>query len=410
MGLQRILQAGDDSKMDLKTAIEAISDEIADSLISVRRTIHKRPELAFEEHETSALVADHLKSLGVFQRNGVAGTGVIGLIEGASDGPTLAIRADMDALPVQEATGLSFASEIPGKMHACGHDGHTAILLGVATVLARLKGQLPGRVKLVFQPAEEALSGAQAMIDDGVLDDPAVDFCLGYHNWPPLPGGTIGFHPDVAFSSSDAFDLVLSGKSGHAAHPHLSIDVVAAAGYFLTQLQTLVSREIAPVHPAVVSVGSIHGGTARNILPESVRMEGTVRTQSMQAKQKVEEGMRRLLDGLRTAMRVDYELDYQPGVPVLRNNKDVLATVLDAAHEMVGGEKVHELPEGSMGSEDFALFTSRFPSAHLRIGSGIEGLETALHRSNFDLNEDAIPTAVRVVSRAAFAILEGRSR
>ena len=396
--------------MDLKASIDAITDEIADDLVSVRRTIHQHPELAFEEHQTSALVAERLKALGVFRRNGVGGTGVVGVIEGGGEGPTLAIRADMDALPVLEATGLPFASEIPGKMHACGHDGHTAILLGVATVLTRLKDALPGRVKLIFQPAEEALSGAQAMIDDGVLDDPAIDLCLGYHNWPPLPGGSIGYHPDVAFSSSDSFNVVLRGKSGHAAHPHLSVDVVVAAGHFMTQLQTLVSREVSPLQPAVVSVGSIHGGTARNILPDSVTLEGTVRTQSMDAKRKIEEGMRRLLDGLRTGLRIDYELDYQPGVPVLRNDKTVLATVLEAAREMLGVDQVRELPEGSMGSEDFALFTNRFPSAHLRIGSAIDGLETALHRNNFNLNEDAIPTAVRVVSRAAFAILEEHGR
>jgi len=390
--------------MDLKSAIDAICSEITDDLVSIRRTIHQNPELGFEEHETSALVTDYLKSLGVFERGGIAGTGVVGRIDGTSNGPTLLIRADMDALPVTEDTGLPFASRNPGKMHACGHDSHTAILLGVATVLSRLKDKLPGRIKLVFQPAEETLYGAQRMIEDGVLDD-TVDFCLGYHNWPLLPGGSVGYHPDVAFASSDSFDLTLKGKSGHAAHPHLSVDVVTAAGYFLTQLQTLVSREVAPLQPAVVSVGSIHGGTARNVLPDSVVLEGTVRTQNMEAKKKVEEGMRRLLDGLKLGMRIDYDLNYQNGVPVLRNTPEVLETVLGAAREMLGDGNVRELPDGSMGSEDFALFTSRYPSAHLRIGSKIDGLDTALHRSNFNLHEDSIPTAVKVVSRAAFAIL-----
>lgn len=395
---------------DLKPAIDAIVDEIAEDLVAIRRAIHRHPELGFEEHETAARVASHLKAIGVEFRDGIAGTGILGRIDGGRDGPTLLIRADLDALPIHEETGLDFASEVPGKMHACGHDAHSAILIGVADVLKRLSDRLPGRVTLLFQPAEEKLLGAQAMLDAGVHEDPPVDFCLGYHNWPPLPGGTVGYHPDVAFSSSDSFDIVLRGKSGHAAHPHLSNDVVAAAGYFLTQVQTLVSREVPPIHPAVVSIGSIHGGTMRNILPDSVRMEGTVRTQSMEAKRIIEAGMRRLLDGLATAMRVEVELDYVPGVPVLRNDKAVLATVLDAAREMVGAEKVIELPQGSMGSEDFALFTDRFPGAHLRIGSGIAGYETALHRSNFNLDEAAIPAAVRTVSRAAFAILEAHNR
>ncbi len=391
--------------MDLKSSIDAITAETTDDLIAIRRTIHRHPELGFEEFETSKLIAKHLEDLGVPYRSGIGQTGVVGLIEGASPGPTVAIRGDMDALPVQEETGLPFASEIPGKMHACGHDGHTTILLGIAGVLSRLRDHLPGRVKLIFQPAEEGLHGAQAMIDDGVLDDPEVDFCLGYHNWPPLAAGTVGYHPDVAFSSSDAFDLTLKGIAGHAAHPHLSVDVIVAAGQFVSQLQTLVSREVAPIQPAVVSVGTIHGGTARNILPDTVTLQGTVRTQSVEAKQKIEAGMRRLLEGLKLGMRVDYDLDYQPGVPVLRNDQRVLSHVLGAAREMLGSDNIIEIPEGSMGSEDFAFFTTRLPSAHLRIGSKIDGLVTALHRGNFNFNEEAIPTAVRVVSRAAIAVL-----
>jgi len=223
-------------------------------------------------------------------------------------------------------------------------------LWGIAGVLSRLRDHLPGRVKLIFQPAEEGLHGAQAMIDDGVLDDPEVDFCLGYHNWPPLAAGTVGYHPDVAFSSSDAFDLTLKGIAVHAAHPHLSVDVIVAAGQFVSQLQTLVSREVAPIQPAVVSVGTIHGGTARNILPDTVTLQGTVRTQSVEAKQKIEAGMRRLLEGLKLGMRVDYDLDYQPGVPVLRNDQRVLSHVLGAAREMLGSDNIIEIPEGSMGS------------------------------------------------------------
>jgi amidohydrolase len=391
-----------------KNVIEEIAERtenLTGKLVEIRRTIHSNPELGFQEKETAALISGELTRMGIPHRNGVGKTGVVGLIEGAKDGKTLLIRADMDCLPVEEKTGLPFASQNPGRMHACGHDVHTTILLGVAEVLNGFRDQLAGRIKLVFQPNEEGLTGAQSMIDDGVLEDPSIDLCLGYHNWPPLAGGVIGYHPDVCFSSSDAFDLVIKGRSGHAAHPHLSIDTITAAAYFVTQLQTVVSREISPLHPSVVSIGKIEGGTVRNVLPDSVRLEGTVRTQNAETKEKIEQAIRRILDGLKVGMRIDYDLDYQPGVPVLRNNKDVLKSVLASARSVLGDDKVVELPEGSMGSEDFAHFTVRYPSAHLRIGGKIEGLDTALHRSNFDCNEQAIPTGVKAVSQAAMDLL-----
>lgn len=390
---------------DVAKEIAERAESLNGQLIDIRRTIHQNPELGFEEKQTSALISGELTRLGIPHRNGVAKTGVVGLIEGTREGKTLLLRADMDCLPVEEKTGLPFASQNPGRMHACGHDVHTTILLGVAEVLNGLRDRLTGRVKLVFQPNEEGLTGAQAMIEDGVLEDPPVDMCLGYHNWPPLEAGTVGYHPDVCFSSSDAFDLVLTGRSGHAAHPHLAIDTVTAAAYFVTQLQTVVSREISPLHPSVVSIGKIEGGTARNVLPESVRLEATVRTQDGEAKTLIENAIRRILDGLKTGMRIDYDLDYQPGVPVLRNDKDVLKQVLGSVRSVLGEDKVIELPGGSMGSEDFAFFTELYPSAHLRIGGKIDGLDTALHRSNYDCNELAIPTGVKAVSQAAVDLL-----
>lgn len=392
--------------MSINETINQAAGRIEDELVRIRRAIHQNPELGFQEHETATLVGSYLEKLGVPFRTGVGRTGVVGLIEGAKDGPTLAIRADMDALPIQENTGLPFASKNPGKMHACGHDVHTAALLGVASVMNGLRGSFAGRVKLIFQPNEEGLDGAQAMIADGVFENPAIDRCLSYHNWPSLAAGKIGYHQDVSFASSDAFDLTLRGVSGHAAHPHMAVDVITAGAYFITQLQTVVSREVSPVQPAVVSIGKVEGGTARNILPDSLRIEGTVRTQNEAAKAIIAAAFRRLLEGMKIGMRVDYELDYRPGVPVLRNDKGVLARVLASASDILGADNVVELPEASMGSEDFAFFSVRFPSAHLRIGSRIEGLDTALHRSNFTCNELAIPTAVRAVSRAAFDLLQ----
>ena len=391
--------------MNINKAIDTKTADIKDTLVEVRRAIHANPELGFEEIETARLVSRTLERLGIEHRTEVGKTGVVGVIEGASDGPTLAIRADMDCLPVQEETGLPFASKNPGKMHACGHDVHTTILLGVAEVLSGIRERLRGRVKLVFQPNEEGLIGAQAMIADGVFENPAIDMCLGYHNWPALEAGKVGYLPDVCFASSDAFDLEIVGLSGHAARPHLAVDAVTAAGYFITQVQTVVSREVSPLHPTVISIGRIEGGTARNILPPSVSLQGTVRTQDSAAKEHVDAAIKRLLDGLKAGMRIDYELDYQPGVPVLRNDKAVLAQVLAAARNILGDGNVVELPEDSMGSEDFAFFTERFPGAHIRIGSKIDGLDTALHRNNLDCNELAIPTGVRAISKAAVDLL-----
>ncbi|MDP6883069.1 MAG: amidohydrolase [Rhodospirillales bacterium] len=245
--------------MGSKNAITGLTEKITDELIQIRRTIHQNPELGFEEFETAKLVSGALDRMGILQRTGVGGTGVVGIIEGAGSGKTVAIRADMDALPIDEQSGVSFASKVPGKMHACGHDVHTVIALGAAMVLNQMKDQLKGRVKLIFQPNEEGLEGAQAMIKDGVFEDPAIDIVLGYHNWPLLEAGKVGYHAGAVFAASNFFDITLKGLSGHAAHPHTTVDTIAAAASFITQLQTIVSREIAPTDPAVVSIGKIEG-------------------------------------------------------------------------------------------------------------------------------------------------------
>lgn len=391
--------------MDTNNAISGLTEKITDELIQIRRTIHQNPELGFEEFETAKLVSEALDKMGILQRTGVGGTGVIGIIEGANPGKTIAIRADLDALPIDEQSGVSFASKVPGKMHACGHDAHTSIALGTAMVLNQMKDQLKGRVKLIFQPNEEGLGGAKAMIEDGVLEDPAIDIILGYHNWPLLEAGKVGYQGGAVFAASDFFDVTLKGVSGHAAHPHTTVDTIAAAAFFITQLQTIVSREIAPVDPAVVSVGKIEGGTARNIIAGEVCLSGGIRGQSTEVMKRVEETMRRLLDGIKAGMRVDYELDYRVAVPVLRNDLEVLDQVLVSARKILGEENVEALDYSSMGSEDLAFFTERLPSAHLRIGSKIDGLDTMLHKANYDCNELAIPTGVRAVSQAAADLL-----
>lgn len=386
--------------MDLGSRIAQLVDARTRELVALRRQLHQHPELAFEEHETARAVAGFLAKLGVEFRTGVGKTGVVALIEGAKPGRTVGIRADMDALPIHEQTGLAFASQVPGKMHACGHDVHTVIALGVAAALAELKSELAGRVKLIFQPAEETLSGAQAMIADGVLADPKIDVILGYHNWPAVAAGKVGYNADVVMASADAFDITLKGREGHGAHPHMGIDALAGAAHFVSQLQTIVSREVKPVSPAVVTVGELHAGTARNIIAGRALLKGIVRTMEAGLSEKVEEAMRRMLEGIKTGMRVDYTLDWKRVAPALRNHAPTLARLLESARAALGAQNVLELPEPSMGSEDFAWFAERVPAAHLRIGSKIDGLETAIHRANYDCNDLAIAVGVRVMTRA----------
>ena len=392
--------------MDINRRIAASVENLAAELIALRRKLHEHPELAFEEHETAKAVAGFLEKLGIPFRKAVGKTGIVALIDGGKPGPTVGIRADMDALPINEQTGLPFASKVPGKMHACGHDVHTVIALGVAATLAGMKSELRGRVKLIFQPAEETLSGAQAMIADGALEDPKMDVVLGYHNWPAVEAGKVGYNTEAVMSSADAFDITLKGREGHGAHPHMGIDALAAGAYLVAQLQTIVSREVKPLSPAVLTVGEFHAGTARNIIAGAAQLKGIVRTMEAGVSAQIEAAMRRMLEGIKASMRVEYTLDWKRVAPALRNHKPTLERVLRAAREALGAENVVELPEESMGSEDFAWFAERVPAAHLRIGSKIAGLDTAIHRANYDCNEAAIPLGVRVMTRAVLELAE----
>ena len=390
--------------MDLNQRIAGIAEQLTPQLVELRKKLHQHPELAFEEHETAKAVGAFLAKRGIQFKTGIGKTGIVALVEGAKPGPTLGIRADMDALPIHEATGLAFASKIPGKMHACGHDVHTVIALGVAATLNEMKDSLNGRIKFIFQPAEETLSGAQAMIADGVLDDPKMDFILGYHNWPAVPAGKVGYNAEVVMASADAFDITLKGREGHGAHPHMGIDALAAAAQLVSQLQTIVSREVKPISPAVVTVGELHAGTARNVIAGAAVLRGIVRTMEPGLSEKIEQAMRRMLEGIKTGMRVDYTLDWKRVAPALRNDRPTLGRVLASAKDVLGPDNVIELPEPSMGSEDYAWFAEEIPSAHLRIGSKIDGLDTAIHKANYDCNELAIPLGVRVISRAVLEL------
>jgi amidohydrolase len=371
------------------------------SLVAIRRDLHAHPELAFEETRTAGVVAAELARLAIPHRTGLGRTGVVGVIEGGRPGPTLAIRADMDALPIHEDTGLPYASTVAGKMHACGHDIHTTTLLGVAAVLRDMAPQLAGRVLLVFQPAEEILEGAAAMIADGAAE--GIDLALGFHNHPDMKVGTFGFARGACLAASDRFDLIVRGKSGHAAHPYAAVDPIVAAANFVAQVQTVVSREVKPLHPAVVTIAQFTGGTTYNIIPERVHLRGTVRTLHEAARETAEVAIRRLVAGLETGMRVACTLDYQRKVPPLVNDDRVLEPTMAAVRAQFG--EVVEEGEASMGSEDFAEFAARAPSFQLRIGSGAEGRDDRLHNDKYQPDERCIGLGVQALSRAALDLL-----
>ncbi|MBI0534089.1 amidohydrolase [Roseomonas sp. KE2513] len=381
--------------------IAEAAEALAPGLVAIRRDIHAHPELAMEEVRTAGIVSRELERLGIAHRTGLGRTGIIGMIEGGRPGPTLAIRADMDALPIHEETGLPFASTVDGKMHACGHDIHTSTLLGVASVLKDLAPMLAGRVALVFQPAEETLEGAAAMIADGAAE--GFDMALGFHNHPDMPVGETGFVRGACLAASDRFDLVLRGKSGHAAHPESAVDPIVAAAHFVSQAQTVVSREVDPLKPAVVTIGMMAGGATYNIIPERVALKGTVRTLDAGTRDIAEGALRRLVAGLELGFRVQASLDYRRMVPALVNDDGVLERVVPAVAAQLGRAPVEGLP--SMGSEDFSEFAALVPSMHLRVGSGAPGRADRLHNAGYQPDEGCISVGVQALSRAALELL-----
>ena len=370
-------------------------------LIEMRRDIHSHPELAFEEIRTAGIVSAELSRMGISHRTGVGRTGVVGVIEGGRPGPTLALRADMDALPIHEETGLAFASKFDGKMHACGHDIHTVTLLGAAEVLNGMRENLAGRIVLIFQPAEEVLEGAPAMIADGAAD--GVDMAIGFHNHPHQPVGTFGFVRGPSLAASDRFDITLRGKSGHAAHPYAAVDPIVGAAHLITQLQTVVSREQKPLHPCVVTVGMFQAGTTYNIIPERVHLKGTVRTLHAEARDVAEAAIRRLVEHQAAAMRLTATLDYRRMVASLVNDDRVLKPAIASVRAHFG-EVVHE-GEPSMGAEDFSAFAEKVPAFHLGIGAGAPGRNDPLHNADYQPDERCVALGVQALSRIAVDML-----
>ena len=387
------------------TLLEKIEQNKED-LLNIRHQIHRHPETAFEEVETTKLIKKVLDDAGIENHPNGDSTGVIGLIHSAKEGPVLAIRADIDALPIKENTGLPFSSEVPGKCHACGHDLHTTVLLGAARLLKEYQNDLCGTIKLIFQPAEEVMTGAAKTIANGALENPKPDFILACHTWPDMPAGSIGVRKGTMLGASDSFKVKVIGKGGHAAHPQKGIDPVVIAAHIITQLQTIVSRRVAAIDPVVVTVGHLEAGTAANIIPNEAYFEGTVRTQSNETRKHVAEILEQLAVGTARAMGGDAEVSYTFGVGPTISDDHLVDQISETVTEILGSDKLLQVPSPSMGSEDFARYLEHIPGAIFRLGTHNDAPESklALHNASLLFDEKAIPTGVATMVGAAFKI------
>jgi amidohydrolase len=390
--------------------VDALRQEIVDlreEMVALRREFHRFPELGMEERRTAETVAGRLSDLGLDVRTGIGQTGVVGLLEGDNPGKTILLRADMDALPIQEMHDFPHRSQNPGVMHACGHDGHMAILLTVAKLLATRRAHIRGRVKFVFQPGEEGMGGARFMIRDGVLKEPGVDAAFALHLIAQMPVGLIGLRTGPLMASMDSFTIRITGKGGHAAMPEGGVDAIFMTAQAITALQGLITREVSPLTPLVVHVGTIHGGEAFNIVAERVEMKGTVRTLDEMLRRSIPARMDRILKGATSALRGTHDLQYDFGYPPVVNNRAMADVVRTAAAQVVGTEKVIELP-ATMASDDMAFFLEKVPGCYFFVGAGEpgEGISQPHHNARFDIDEESLVVGAETLGRVALTYLQ----
>jgi len=384
-------------------------DELMPGLVAMRRDLHEHPELSFEEYRTSGIVAQRLQALGLEVQTGVAKTGVVGLLRGGASkagAKTIAIRADMDALPIHELNEIEYRSRTDGKMHACGHDGHTSILLTVADILSKRRMELAGNVKFIFQPAEERVGGAKPMVEEGTMQD--VDGVIGLHLISGYPQGRVGVRAGAVFASADRIEFTVRGRGGHAAIPEQSIDPIVASAHIITALQTLISRETSPFSPAVITIGTINAGTAFNIIPESVKMQGTMRAYSNEHREYLLRRIREVAGGVAAALHATCEVQLFDGCPPCINDPAMTELVHRAAVATVGEQRVDSGAEVmTTGSDDMAYFLQAVPGCYFIVGARSEDKDAIYphHHPRFNIDEDALPIAVEVLTRAAVDFL-----
>ena len=369
---------------------------IKDELIEIRRNIHKHPELGFEEYKTSKLIKDFLDSEAI-EYYSISKTGVCGIIHGkTSKGKTIGVRADIDALPIVDKKKCSYRSEEEGKMHACGHDAHTAILLGVAKILNKNKDIFSGNIKLIFEPAEETTGGAKLMIEEGILVKPDVDAFIGLHVTESVDCGQIKIKKGMVNAASNPFIIKIKGLGGHGAYPHITIDPIVISAHVIIALQTIVSREIAPLNPSVITIGSIHGGTAQNIIPEDVILKGTIRTTSKKDREFIVKRVQEVTNGICNLFRAKADIIIEEGYPCLYNDQDMTESAIASIQKIIGTQNIINEPSPSMGVESFAYFANEKPSVFYSLGTRNKSKNTDMpsHGSYFDIDEDAIELGV----------------
>lgn len=388
--------------------IKTLSSKHFPKMVKLRREFHQYPELAFSEFKTSERVAKELKKLRIPVKTGIAKTGLVGVLTGRRTGKTVALRADMDALPIEEQTDFPCKSKNKGVMHACGHDVHMACAIGAAIILSQLKDELNGNVKFIFQPSEEVLpGGAKPMIRAGVLKNPNVSGIFGLHCEPGIPVGKIGVKDGPLMAQVDDFDITISGSSGHGARPHQGVDAIVVASQVIQALQTIPSRRIDPVEPVVISVGKIEGGTARNIICDRVTLKCTARSLSKEVARKIPVLLKTIISGVTKSAGASFELTYSPGYPVLMNHPAATDLARGTVAGMFGRQALFEIKKPEMGAEDFAYFLQKVPGTFLRLGirSPKKGAIYPWHHPKFTVDEDVIKIGTAVLAGVALDFL-----
>ncbi len=385
------------------TQIKDLATQLAPRLIEIRRHIHSHPELSGQEYQTAAFVAGVLSSCGIHAEEGIGKTGVVGELAGTGeDNRILAIRTDMDALPIEERTGLDFASRQSGIMHACGHDVHTTVGLGTAMILSQIAQELPGKVRFLFQPAEEIAQGASWMVKDGVMDN--VNAILGVHVFPSIPGGSIGVRYGALTAAADDLEIIIVGESGHGARPHEAVDAIWIASQVVTTLQQAISRTQNPLRPVVLTIGKINGGRAPNVIADKVQLLGTVRSLHPETRAQLPNWIEQIVASVCHSYGAKYQVSYKQGVPSVQNDYTLTQLIQSSGEEAWGSDRVQVLPEPSLGAEDFSVYLEHAPGSMFRLGVGCQDkvLNYPLHHPLFEVDESAIITGVVTMAYAAY--------
>lgn len=382
------------------------ADNLQQDLIKWRRLIHKNPELGFKEKDTSDFIAAKLEEFGIEYKR-MCGTGIVGLIKGDKKGKTLAIRADIDSLAITEKNDVKFKSQNEGVMHACGHDGHTSILLGAAKVLSEMKKEIKGNVKLIFQPAEEGPGGAKPMIKEGVLTNPEVDYIIGLHINPDIKSGKVGIKKGKMLAAPDYFKIKVNGKGSHGARPEDGIDPITIGSQIVVALQQIKSREVEALKPLVISCGSFHSGDAFNAIPEKAVIKGTVRSFDNELRTKIKRRIHEIIENITNAYKADYDYEYNFEYPPGYNDPDLTDVMGGVIKDKLGEENLYEIPKPSMGGDDFAYFSQKVPGTYMRLGTKNEekGIVNTLHSPYFNLDEEILRQGVKLFLHGTNRIL-----